>query len=389
MKVVILTSVHGPFDVRVFHKEALTLAEHGYEVVLIAPHAQPKGCVSGVRIIGLPQVRSRWLRPLNWLRILWHALREHADVYHLHDPELLPCGLLIQWITRRPVIYDAHEWYPAKVMLRLWIPERLRRAARAVVSVLEPGLARMLAATVTADHGTAQQLRQRGVRRIVTIYNYPLRDICPPPRPGRSTDNNQAPVLLYVGILGPDRGIFVMLDTVALLVHRQSFPVHLLVVGSAKIPDLQEEIEQRVRDLDIDPFVRLEGAVPHDQLGDYLGRAHFGLMLYKPEVCEHNIPTKLFEYMAAGLPVIATRAKMTAYFLERVEAGVLIDSRDPRDYAQAIVHLWHSPQTMERMARNGRRAFETQFNWDSEGQKLVDLYRALCSRSGASPRRKP
>jgi glycosyltransferase involved in cell wall biosynthesis len=384
MKVVMLTSVHSPLDVRVFHKEALTLVEHGYEVVLIAPHAEPQAFASGVRIIGLPQLRSRWLRPLNWLRIVSHALRERAEVYHFHDPELLPWGLLIQWITRKPVIYDAHEWYPTKVMLRTWIPEWLRPVARASVSLLEPLLARRLTATLTADHATAEGLRQRGVRRIVTIYNYPLRNICPPPRPRRYAHNGHTPLLLYIGTLGCDRGTFVMLDTVATLVRRMEFPVDLYLVGPAKIRGLLSRIKRRIRELVIEPFVYLEGAVPHDRLHEYLGRADLGLMPYKPEVCERNIPTKLFEYMAAGLPVVATRANMTAYFLERTEAGVLVDSQDPREYAQAIVRLWQSPQTMKRMAENGRMAFETRYNWDSEAQKLLDLYRHLTSDSKQS-----
>ncbi|TEU17385.1 MAG: hypothetical protein E3J21_08470 [Anaerolineales bacterium] len=108
-KVCVMTSVHPPFDPRIFHKEAQTLVQAGYEVVLIAPHDKESENVDGVHIIGLPRYKRRFYRPLNWWRILRVALRQKADVYHFHDPELLPIGLWLQWWTGKPVVYDVHE----------------------------------------------------------------------------------------------------------------------------------------------------------------------------------------------------------------------------------------------------------------------------------------
>ena len=378
MKIAVLTSVHNPFDARVFHKEALTLVAQGWEVALVAQHAPGETVVDGVRIIGLPRVR-RWLRPLNWLRIIRYALRERADIYHLHDPELLPVGLLIQWLTRKPVVYDAHEWYSGKMLLRPWIPHSLRPLVSTLMLRFEPFFAQRLAGTITADHLTAAELRARGVQRPETIYNFPLLSFCPPPSV-RAVDPHHGPTLLYMGILDPARGLFVMLETVSHLIHELNYPAHLLVIGDAKSPGLREQIQQRITALDIGSFVHLEGYVPHHRLGSYLAQSDIGFLACDPEMFRLNIPTKMFEYMAGGLPVLATRAEMIGYFLDPLDCGILINSQDPRDYAQAIISLCASPQRMIEMGQHGRQAFEAQYNWDSEGHKLVSFYERLVAQ---------
>ena len=109
MKAVIVSSVHRAGDARILHKEAATLARAGYEVVLIAQGEGAPLPVAGVRLVDLPRTTQRWRRPANWWRLWRWALRERAGIYHFHDPELLPWGLLLQRVARRPVIYDAHE----------------------------------------------------------------------------------------------------------------------------------------------------------------------------------------------------------------------------------------------------------------------------------------
>ena len=380
MKIAILTSVHIPWDARIFYKQAHTAVKAGHSVCLIAQNDIGEQIVAGVRVIGLPRTRSRWHRPLNWLRLFRLALRERADVYHFHDPELLPLGVLLRWVTGRAVIYDAHEHYAAKVMVRPWIPRRLRPFVRDLVASIEPMLARALSATITADHLTAAGLGQRGVHPVVTLYNYPRLDVCAPPDPDHLSDLPTAPTLLFIGTLGPDRGIWTMLDTMACLREEYGLAARLIVVGGAKLSGLQERIEARISELDIGETVSLEGYVPHDALSAYLRRAHLGFMAHDPAIYERNIPTKLFEYMAAGLPIITMRADMTAFFLDQTPAGIMVDSQRPGEYAQAIVDLWSHPRRLREMARAGRQAFETRYHWESEGEKLLALYRRLSPR---------
>lgn len=170
--VAILTSVHDPFDPRVFHKQARTLAGAGYRVTLLAPGGGDR-VVDGVRVWGVPAPRTRAGRPLVWLRLLGRALRLHADVYHFHDPELLPLGWLLARLTGRPVVYDAHEYYRDEIATRPWIPPALRRLAAEAVYAVESFVARRIAAVVAVNEHMAAGFRQRGAARVVAVHNYP------------------------------------------------------------------------------------------------------------------------------------------------------------------------------------------------------------------------
>ena len=150
-KICIITSVHPPFDTRIFHKEAQTLVQAGYKVVLIAPHDKESESVGGVHIMGLPRYKRRFYRPFNWWRILRMALRQKANVYHFHDPELLPVGLLIKLFAGKPIIYDVHEHYPEMILTKQWIPAWLRRMISVLFEYLENSLASFIDALVVVN----------------------------------------------------------------------------------------------------------------------------------------------------------------------------------------------------------------------------------------------
>src|SRR6476469_5707469 len=122
--VVQLTSVHFADDLRII-KECRSLAGAGYQVTLIAPHPSDE-ITGGVQIRGVPVVEGRLRRmTLTVWRTYREAVRQRADIYHFHDPELIPVGLLLK-ARGKKVVYDAHEAYPQKILCKSWIPIKLR-----------------------------------------------------------------------------------------------------------------------------------------------------------------------------------------------------------------------------------------------------------------------
>lgn len=370
VKVCILTTVHPPFDTRIFHKEAKTLARAGYEVILIVQHNK-KEVVDGIKIIPLPKPRNRFVRifGLTW-RTFFIALRQRADVYHFHDPELLPVGVLLKLLTRAKVIYDVHEDVPEQILTKYWIPAFLRRLMAIAFNVVEKLLARAMDAVVVATEGIAEKF-QGGNPTI--IHNYP--DLRMLPSASSVPREEKEKVLVYVGAISRIRGALEMIQALELLDHIDGLRLDL--IGKFDPPELEQELQamagyRRVRFL---------GWMPWHSAWEISRRGYAGLVLFLPAPNHDKaLPNKLFEYMAVGLPVVASNFPLWREIVEGNDCGICVDPLDPKAIADAIEYLITHPEKARKMGENGRWAVEEKYNWKIEGQKLLRLYEELLAR---------
>ena len=368
-KVVHLTTVHPPFDTRIFHKEAKTLVRAGYEVTLIAQHERDE-VVDGVKIVALPKPKNRFTRifGLTW-RAFWLALRQKAEVYHFHDPELLPIGVLLKLFSRAKVIYDVHEDVPEQILTKHWIAKHLRRAVATGFNMVEKLLARAMDAAVAATEGIAEKFARFSP---VVVHNYPDLGMLPNPSIGKDRDGK---VLVYVGGISKLRGAFEMVRALEHLTHIDGLRLDL--IGRFEPGDLEEELQvlpgyRRVRFLGwlrwAEAWQCAQGAVA-------------GLVLFHPAPNhERSLPNKLFEYMAAGLPVIASNFPLWKEIVEGNKCGLCVDPLNPKEIAKANEYLLAHPEEARRMGENGRRAVVEKYNWDMEGKKPLKLYEELLRR---------
>jgi glycosyltransferase involved in cell wall biosynthesis len=364
-KVVHLTSAHTPTDVRIFVKECQTLAAAGYEVHLIAPGADD-GVNQGVRVHGVGPRRDeeRLARMTSTVRAVYRRARAlAADLYHFHDPELIPAGLRLAR-SGAAVVYDVHEDYAATVVNREWIRPRLRGPTARLVDGLEPAAANRLAAVVAATPAIAE--RFSGCRcEVVTVNNFPamreFQDIDP-------LGASREPTVCFLGEITAIRGIDVMVDAITRTDAR------LVLAG----PFESQALAERVRALPGWSQVLHLGRVGRAQLTDVLGRAAAGVVVFRPAANHFRAqPTKLFEYMAAGLPVIASNFPLWRQIVEGSDCGICVDPLSPEALADAIRWIVAHPKDARTMGENGRRAVASTYNWEPEGLKLVALYQTL------------
>jgi glycosyltransferase involved in cell wall biosynthesis len=363
-KVCILTSVHGPFDIRIFHKEAKSLAKAGYYVTLIAQHDRDE-VVDGVKIVALPRPKNRFCRMVGTWWVLRLAYRQKADIYHFHDPELLPVGLLLKLTTKGKVIYDVHEDYPTLILIKHWLPRILRRPVSLLFNLVEKSISTHLDYVITVVDPLSDKFKGD---KVVTVCNYPILEGIQP----KSEYDFKSPKLIYVGGLAKERGITEIVQSMEYL----DFPrdIKLILCGTFDPASYEEEIRG------LRGFERVEylGWVDPENVPSKLAQAVVGIACLHPETEFVQMPTtKVFEYMAAGVPVIASNFPKWKEFIEATDCGITVDPLNPREIARAIEYLIDHPHEAEIMGRNGRKTVLENYNWETESKKLLTVYADL------------
>jgi glycosyltransferase involved in cell wall biosynthesis len=374
MKVCILSSVHIALDNRVFYREAHSLLSAGYDVTLIAVHPQDE-IKDGIQIIGLPRV-SRWQRPLLWRKIYRLARQSGADIFHFHDPELLPLGAWLKRRSGKPVIYDIHEAYPDFIELKDYLPTWFRQPLAAMFRIAEPKLASLQSGIIFADDATAVDFAQVDLPK-VTLFNFPGQQFV---RTAVATDNNydNRPLhVLYLGGMERNRGVEFMVEAFSLLFS--AIPTaKLWLVGHFMPPDLEHAVRQAVIRNGLEQAVIITGRVDFEQIGQYLRQARVGWVPWQAVAKnQKNIPTKLFEYMAYALPIVGSDLHSIRPFLKDGDNGYLVSSTNPADHAAAIINLLNNPQTAAAMGLRGQMRVHQQYNWAMMEERLLSFYDAM------------
>lgn len=377
-KVCILTTVHPPFDTRVFHKEAKSLAQGGYEVVLIAQHEKNE-VIDGIKIVALPKPKNRIERMLmlTW-RAFRLALRERADVYHFHDPELLPWGALLKMRTRRKVIYDVHENVKKQILNKEWLPLWSRKIFSMFYGVLEKAMLPFVDKIILAEDSYIHNYQ--GYQKVAFVRNYPLLSYAKADAEDALSQEDKADVftVTYVGGVVKIRGVFESVEAVRIL-HEQGYQqIRLNLIGRVMPPGLKEELEELIRKYGLEAQVSIPGPVPHNEVYNVLSQSDVGIVVLHPDPNYlESLPTKLFEYMAVGIPVIASNFPLWQSIVEGEACGLTVNPLDPKAIADAIRWLLEHPEEAKEMGRRGRQAVLEKYSWEKEAERLLHLYLEL------------
>jgi len=369
-RVCILTSVHAPTDSRIYQHQATTLAEAGYQVTIVAPNTQTYQPSSGTDIIGIPKTGWRLGRIINWFHFIKIALTRQADIYHFHDPDLLLVGWLLRLFTGQPVIYDRHENYQEDILYKEWIPKPLRWVVSAVFARLEKFVAAQLSAViVTVDDHLVYFANG------VTVHNYPNLDHFLE-LPSLPRDPYK---LVYTGSIGETYGIQTLIAMLALL---KNSPVYLALFGTYRENDAEDKVRDLLNHYKVEDKYRFQGYIPYKQVREQLVSAQAGFIALQNIPAYYTLyPRKMFEYMACGLPVIASNLRALGQIISDADCGILVEPDNPTAFAEAVQFLLEHPAEARRLGENGRRAVMEKYNWHSEAEKLLDLYHTLLAES--------
>jgi glycosyltransferase involved in cell wall biosynthesis len=368
-KICVLTSVHSAFDVRIFHKEAKTLHKAGYDVTLIAQNDKEE-VFDGIRIVPLPKPRNRFERMTRtaW-NAYWKALKIDADIYHLHDPELLPFARILALRGKR-VIYDMHENVPKQIKNKGWINPFLRKYVAKLFSLAE----RIFLIDIHVIFAeTSYHKDYLWIKKYTTILNMPLTNQLFSLK--NDAQKTKDVSVGYIGAVSAERGSLVTIEALNIL-KRRGIEIQFECVGP-----IDKSHEEKL--LKLCEKYNLHKITFHGHMFAYEGwhiiaQCDIGLAILQPiPNYIESYPTKLFEYMAMGLPVIASNFQLYKEIVEGNNCGICVDPLNPKEVAEAIEYLIDHPEEAKKLGENGRYAVLKKYNWEKEGKKLINLYEEL------------
>jgi glycosyltransferase involved in cell wall biosynthesis len=363
-KICHITSVHPRYDIRIFVKECTTLATNGYQVSLIVADEFADEVKNGVQIFSIGKAISRKDRMFKHNnKILNKIIQLKPDIVHFHDPELMLLGLKLHKMGIK-VIYDVHEDLPKQILNKHWLPKLVRPFVSQVVKKIEKKCAQRLAAIITATPLIAKRFSKFN-NNTLTIYNYPMlselsRD---------ATDYaNREYSLCYIGSISKTRGIIPLVESLAI----SKLKLELAGALSGDI-DIKE-----IKSLPGGEYVNYHGVLSRDQVANLLHKTKIGIvtLLPTPSYIE-SMPIKMFEYMLAGMPIIASNFTLWEEIVTQYNCGILVDPEDKNSIAMACKKLIEDPQLAKKMGQLGQQVVQELLNWEIESKKLLNFYQEI------------
>lgn len=361
MRICHLSSVHKRYDIRIFQKECVSLARK-YKVAYIVADGRADEVKEKVNIIDVGAKGGRINRMLNTTRKIYsQALDLDFDIYHFHDPELMPTGLkLIK--KGKKVIYDAHEDLPRQIMSKPYLKNIAKPLLAYGIEKYENLSASKLNGIITATPFIRNRFKKINLNTL-DINNYPILGELSSENLWDEKDHSIA----YVGGISKIRGIEV-------LVHSLKFTnenVKLNLAGKFS----ESDIEVKVKSLSSWSKVKELGMIGRNEVKNVLSKSIAGIVTFLPEPNHIDAqPNKMFEYMSAGIPVIGSHFPLWKNIIEGNNCGICVDPEKPEELANAINYLSTNLKKAQLMGRNGKNAVENKYNWKIEESKLYDFY---------------
>ena len=361
-----LTSVHPYDDVRIYIKECATLASAGYETHLVAPDA-PNQVRNHIQLHSVPQSNHNRLQRMT--NTVWNvydqAIKLDADIYHFHDPELIPVGLILK-AKGKKVIYDVHEDVPRQILSKSYLPQSFRYLVSRTIENLEIFASKHFDGIIAATPFIADRFAKLG-GRVANINNFPILTELNLPEHNWS---HKKRAVCYVGGIGFERGIFEMVAAI------DQTEACLLLAGKFTQP------AQRDQAIEMSGWTHVTelGHLDRQQIAQVLAQSMGGLVVLHPLINYLDaLPIKMFEYMCAGIPVIASNFPLWQQIIEENQCGICVNAMNPTAIASAITWLLDHPAQADLMGQNGLRAVQEKYNWENEAKKLCAFYEQIRS----------
>ncbi len=375
-----LSSMHPPRDKRVFDKEAVSLAQAGYSVIHLAPDNGPSFVEQGVKVVTYRRPRGIVGRLTQAPRLFRRASRLNADCYHCNEVDSWIIGVLLKLSRGKQVVFDVHEHYPS-TFAESRFPPFLRPTVANLIRLVFRSFTPFTNRLVFAKRSVAADFPGTEKKQVLVQNFTPLAARSPinegeKAAPKAEKAAGQPITAIHLGLISRVRGWPQLLDAVGQMQHDN---LHLLIVGTFN-DNTKADFDAQASELKLTERIRTLEWVPFSEAYALICSADIGLVLFQPGIQNHvfALPHKMFDYMMAGLPVIAPDfAEEVSAIIKEADCGILVDPSKPDEIAAALERLASDPEERARLGRNGQQAVATLYNWEAEAAKLVTMYQEL------------
>lgn len=398
-KICMITSSHSPFDDRILYKEATTLKNKGYEVVLVVPgnengnfrnmagqevapsdHERFIYDSEGIIIKGFKKKKRKSVGRYyaiikNLIRL---AIAEKAEIYHCHESDIsLFAGIMAKRHWRKQgkqvkLIYDVHEYWPGEWADKFKNP-LVKRLVEKLFCFWEKIALRYCDHVITANQITrGHVLLLDRFAKVEVLYNCPDLNIFP---------DSRAPIddllICHEGTLAFARGLKEMIAILCRLKER--YPqVKLKIVGDVFNKE-KEWLDNKIRECQLQNNIVITGWLPYDQVGKNIEGAAIGLIMFQPT--SNNMlagpPNRLFNYMRYGLAVVSTDIPETRAIIKECSCGVVVDFSNQEGLYRAISDLLEDKKTRAEYGEHSKKAVLEKYNWGYYGDRLLKVYNEM------------
>jgi len=360
-----MTSAHKSNDVRIFHKQCTSLAKAGYDIYLVAQGESYEA--NGVKIVGVPKVTGGRLKRMTQgaKSVYKKALEINADIYQIHDPELLPYALKLKKKGKK-VIFDSHEDLIDSILDKSYMPMFLRRLLYFIFKIYYKIIIKKYDAVITVTPHIYDKLVKLNKNTYI-ISNSPIINTHDEIKTYTVSRN-----IIYAGGITNQWCHHFIIKS---LENCNDVKYVLLGLGSEKyLEELRSQPEWK--------SVEYLGKIPFEEVRESFNKSSIGMavLMYSGNTDYKNGTlgnTKLFEYMSEALPVICTDFVLWKEIIDKYNCGICVNPNNTEEISAAINYLLDNPEVAREMGQNGRRAILEEFNWGIEEKKLIELYKAL------------
>lgn len=363
MKITHLTTVHPRNDVRVLHKQCVTLASSGFNTTLIVADGIGNEVYKNVQILDIGDFRTNRIQRLTKAKniILKYALETDSDAYQIHDPELLSVGVKLKKKGKK-VIFDSHEDVPKQILYKTWLgPIQFRKLLARLYNRYEKKLVSKFDGLISVIDEITDKFEC--VRRI-TIKNYPVIEAY---RNHVISTEDKKKQIVYVGSITKERGIFDCIQAMKYL----PTGYELILVGKFQSEKFKAECESLAEW----SRVNYIGFKPMNEVAKILGESYIGLSVLHPEKNYlTSLPTKGFEYIAAGTPIVMSNFEYWRPYFK--ECGILVSPQSPDLIANALNRLIEDKDFYRKCKEIGLER-SRKYSWENESLKYIEFFRTI------------